>query len=122
MNRTELLCLANGLTPMLRLNENLIIAIDDSGNSFKVVTLPKHNEVKPHLLGPKCIGLCGYDLRRPHLTCGCCGWRLVKEGKRGPVEPCTMYFLTIMHNRKHRKLKDWLLKKWLSVAEYIANR
>jgi hypothetical protein len=37
MNRAELLCLAHGLTRMLRLNENLIIAIDDKGNSFKVV-------------------------------------------------------------------------------------
>jgi hypothetical protein len=106
---------------MLHLNPNLIIGVDDKGNSFKVVTLPDHPNVKPHFFGPKCVNLCGYDLRRPHLTCGCCGWRLVKEGKRKPVEPCTVYFLTIMHNRRF-PLKNWLLKRWLSVAEYLANK
>jgi hypothetical protein len=74
------------------------------------------------MFSPKCTNLCGYELKRPHLTCGCCGWRLMKEGKRKPVEPCTLYFLTIMHNRRFKTVKNWLLKKWLSVAEYLANR
>jgi hypothetical protein len=49
---------------MPRLNENLIIAIDDNGNSFKVVTLPEHEDAKLHFLGPECVNPCGYDLKR----------------------------------------------------------
>jgi len=121
-SRAELLCVAHGLTPMLKLSENMIIAVDEKGNSFKMLTLPNSKPVKRHRFSPKCIDLCGYELKRPHLTCGCCGWRLLKEGKIGPVEACTPYFLTIMRDRGHRRLRAWVLKRLCSVAEYVANR
>ena len=121
-SRAELLCVVHGLTPMLRLNENMIIAVDERGQSFKVLTLPESKPVRRHRFSPKCVDLCGYELRRPHLTCRCCGWRLLKEGKIEPVEPCTPYFLTIMHDRKHLGIKRWLLKRLCSAAEYVANK
>lgn len=121
-SRAELLCVAHGLTPMLRLSENMIIAVDEKGVSFKVLTLPVSKPVKRHWFSPKCVGLCGYELKRPHLTCRCCGWRLLKEGKIGPVEACTPYFLTIMRDRGHRGLRAWVLKRLCSVAEYVANK
>jgi len=120
--RAELLCVAHGLTPFLRLSENMIIAVDEKGCSFKVLTLPNSKIVKRHRFSPKCIDLCGYELKRPHLTCGCCGWRLLKEGKIEPVEACTPYFLTIMRDRGHRRLRAWVLKKLCSAAEYVANK
>jgi len=121
-SRAELLCVAHGLTPMLRLSENMIIAVDEKGNSFKVLSLPNSKPVKRHRFSPKCVDLCGYELKRPHLTCGCCGWRLLKEGRIGPVEACTPYFLTIMQNRGHRWLKRRILKLLCSVVEYVANK
>jgi hypothetical protein len=107
---------------MLRLSADMIIAVDEKGCSFKVLALPELKPVKRHWLSPECVDLCGYELRRPHLTCGCCGWRLLKEGKIGPVEACTPYFLTIMSDRGHRRLKRWALKKLCSMAEYVANK
>lgn len=122
VSRAELLCVAHGLAPMLRLSENMIIAVDEKGNSFKVLTLPEPKPVKRHRFSPKCVDLCGYELKRPHLTCGCCGWRLLKGGKIGPVEACTPYFLTIMRDRGHRWLKSRVLKLLCSMAEYVANK
>jgi len=118
----DLVCLAHGLTPVLKLTPYMNLAVDEKGVSYKVLSLPDHKGVKRGRFSPKCTNFCGYSLMRPHFTCSCCGWRMLKEGKRKPVEPCTPYILYIMHSRNHRRLKDWLLKKWLSVAEYLANR
>jgi hypothetical protein len=107
---------------MLRLSENMIIAVDEKGKSFKVLTLPESKPVKRHLFSPKCVDLCGYELKRPHLTCGCCGWRLLKEGKIEPVEACTPYFVTIMSGRGHGWLRRRVLKGLCSLAEYVANK
>lgn len=118
----DLLCIAHGLTPMIRLSEHMIIGVDEKGCSFKVLTLPESKPVRRHRFSPECVDLCGYELKRPHLTCRCCGWRLLKEGKIEPVEPCTPYFLTIMSNRGHRGLRAWVLKRLCSMAECVANK
>lgn len=121
-SRAELLAYAHGLTVMLRLSPNWVIAVDEKGQSFKVLTLPEPKPVKRHRFSPKCVDLCGYELRRPHLTCGCCGLRLLKEGKIGPVEACTPYFLTIMRDRGHQRVRRKVLKWLCSAAEYVANK
>lgn len=112
-----------GLRVVLNLNPDIVIAVDAKGKAFQVTTVPASKQVKRHLFSPKCVDLCGYELRRPHLCCwsGACRLPRVKAGKLPAVIPVDVYFLGIHTTRKHAWLKRWLLKKVLSIAEILAN-
>lgn len=82
-----------------------------------------------------CKELCGYDLRRPHLTCLLCRrrrWHYGKldhrqfhwkdESKRLLIpNDCLTYVLFIDNNRRFASVKTRLLKTVLSFAEFLAN-
>ncbi len=76
-SQAELFAYGLGYVPMLNMGTDVIVAVDFSGNQFKIVTLPKEKTVKRFLLSPRCVGLCGYELKRPHLCCitGACDFK-----------------------------------------------
>lgn len=89
-----------------------------------------------------CRSLCGKNLRRFHFTCIFCRIRrfyykklgsshfhkvqltiTVKESENGVVIPkqSVFYCLVIDNNRNFKKLKQILLSKVLTLAEFLAN-
>jgi hypothetical protein len=124
MNPAQIRAVAYGLTVVLNLTENYAVAVDKNGASFAVYTLPEKDPLprswwQKLLLVPECNGLCGFNLKRRHLTCGVCRFRLLKEGKLQPIVPVTVYFLAMGQNRRFEKLQGWLGKKLLALVEYI---
>jgi len=111
----------------MRLGPDVIIASDKNGQAYQITVPSIKKGVKRHLLSPGCVDLCGYELHRPHLCCVAnvfgVGCRLprVRDGKLAEMIPVRIYFLSIQENRKARIVKDFLLKKLLSVAEVLAN-
>ena len=89
-------------------------------NSEKIIL--KH-EIKPlpvrkHVLAMPCVCLCGFELRRPHATCLWCITRKVYYGKMKTGFEAKPYILFI---RPMGRVRAVLLKKVLSLAEFIAN-
>jgi hypothetical protein len=125
MSRAELLAMAHGLTVMLKLDGNYVIAINDRGESFAVYTLPEPKPVQrsfwARLFGaPECLELCGHNLIRRHLTCGVCRWKKIKEGKLPPVVPVNVYFLAQGKHRRFERIQSWLVKKLLALVEFVS--
>ena len=127
----ELFAYGLGYTPIIPMGPNALVAIDLSGNQYKIVVLPKEQRVKHHLLSPKCIGLCGYELKRPHICCVtyACDFKKLIKGKvellgvgriRGAIFPLeTTYVCTIKKNLGRRR--RWLAKKNASLFEVLTN-
>jgi hypothetical protein len=125
MSRVELLALAHGLTVMLKLSDNFIIAVNEKGESFAVYTLPKkkplpRGRLQRLFLVPSCNGICGFNLKRRHLTCSVCRWKKIREGKLPAVVPVTVYFLSMGKNRRFEKLQGWLSKKVAALQEFVS--
>jgi hypothetical protein len=125
MSRAELLAMAHGLTVMLKLDDNYVIAIDEKGESFAVYTLPEPKPFKrsglARLFGaPECVNLCGHNLLRRHLTCSVCRWKKIKEGKLPPVVPVNVYFLAQGKDRRYERAQSWLVKKLLALVEFVS--
>lgn len=79
-------------------------------------------EPKAHSLGSyPCQSLCRYTLHRPHLTCQFCRARRVAIGKMANLFPVNPYVLHIRVDRRHALIKDFILKRWLTVAELLAS-
>jgi hypothetical protein len=124
MSRVELLALAHGLTVMLKLNPNVLIAVDEKGDSFAVYSVPDRKPVKRtflmRLLGvPDCVDVCGQNLKRRHGSCGVCRWPKIIKGKLPPVVPVTVYFLAMGKDRRFEKLQSWMGKKVTALLEII---
>lgn len=124
MSPAELRALAYGLTVLVKLTDNIVIAVNEKGESFAVYSLPEPKPVErsfwAHVLGvPECVNLCGHNLSRRHLTCGVCRFKKIKEGKLPPVVPVTVYFLAMGKNRRFEGLQNWLGKKLLALVEYV---
>jgi len=81
-----------------------------------------------------CRKLCGYDLRRPHFSCMYCRVRRWFYGKMDKnkyhynaqmriVMPgdCTTYVLFIDNGRRLKNVKAQLLKRLLTICEWLAN-
>jgi hypothetical protein len=126
LSPAEFEALVQGLQVRMRFGPNLVIATDRQGQAFQV-TVPTSHKVKRFRFSPKCVDLCGYELHRPHLCCVMnlfgCGCRLprVKAGKLPAVIPVSVYFLAMQDNRRFLRVKRFLLKKVLSIAEILAN-
>jgi len=128
----ELFAYGLGYTPMLKMDPNVVVAVDGSGNQFKIVTLPKEKLVKRHRFSPKCVGLCGYELVRPHLCCvtGACDFKRLYEKKCevlhvGRISGAIFALETTYVCTIKKDLGKWqrkLVKKWCSILEVITNR
>jgi hypothetical protein len=125
LSPAELRALAYGLTVLLKLNDNFVIAVNEKGESFAVYSLPepqkKQRSFWARVFGaPECVKLCGYTLLRRHLTCWVCRFKKIKEGKLPAVVPVTVYFLAMGKNRRFERLQKWLVKKQLAIVEFTA--
>ena len=71
--------------------------------------------------GFACRSLCGLNLKRPHMTCLYCASRKAYYGKGyKPVRFIDTYILNIDRERRFAKAKDTLLKKLLTICEWLA--
>lgn len=83
-----------------------------------------------------CSSLCGYtnEMRRPHLTCLFCRVRRFFYGKLDRKhfrynrlmrvvmpQDCETYVMFIDKKRRHAKLKAAILKRLLTLCEWLAN-
>lgn len=70
---------------------------------------------------PPCRSLCGFDLRRWHVTCiFSCPLRRVHYGKLPAKIPVRGYVLWIHKGRRFERVKAALLKRVMTVAEQLA--
>jgi len=67
-----------------------------------------------------CHTLCHFHMARPHLTCLHCKLRRVESGEMPDTILVELYTLAIWLDRPHARLKSWLLKPVLSIAELLA--
>jgi hypothetical protein len=71
--------------------------------------------------GFACRKLCGLSLRRPHMTCAYCASRKAYYGKGyRPVRRISTYILNIDLDRRFALAKGMILKKLLTIAEWLA--
>ena len=71
--------------------------------------------------GFACRKLCGLNLRRPHMTCLYCASRKAYYGKGyRPVRFIDTYILNIDLDRRFAKAKGMILKKLLTICEWLA--
>jgi hypothetical protein len=69
-----------------------------------------------------CRPICGYDLKRVHLTCLICRARRVFSGKMSEkVELEDAYTIFIAKRRHLASVKSILLRRLLSICELLAN-
>jgi hypothetical protein len=76
----------------------------------------------PHQrFAPPCRLLCGFDLRRWHVTCiFSCLLRRVHYGKMPAKIPVQGYVLWIHQGRRFERVKAALLKRVMTIAEQLA--
>jgi hypothetical protein len=76
----------------------------------------------PHRpFAPPCRPLCGFDLRRWHLTCLLsCLLRRVHYRKMPAKIPVQGYTLWIHRGRRFERVKELLLKRIITIAEQLA--
>jgi hypothetical protein len=121
LSPVELRALAYGITPFYKLNDSILYGFDEKGQTFAVYSLPEPNDnVRKARFAPKCVNLCGHDLRRPHLTCNVCRYRKIQKGKLPPLVPVRVYVLSMGMNRQFERLQGWLVKKLLALVEFVA--
>ena len=71
--------------------------------------------------GFACRKLCVLSLRRPHMTCLYCASRKAYYGKGyKPVRFIDTYILNIDLDRRFAKAKGAILKKLLTICEWLA--
>jgi len=71
--------------------------------------------------GFACRKLCGLNLKRPHMTCLYCVSRKAYYGKDyRPVRRISTYILNIDEDRRFAKGKGAILKKLLTICEWLA--
>jgi hypothetical protein len=96
---------------------------DDSRVTHMEIRIRYDNLAKlPHRrFPPPCRPLCGFNLRRWHLTCLLsCLLRRVHYGKMPARIPVQGYTLWIHRGRRFERVKALLLKRVLTVAEQLA--
>jgi hypothetical protein len=72
-------------------------------------------------LAPPCRSLCGFDLRRWHVTCiFSCLLRRVHYGKIPAKIPVQGYVLWIQKGRRFERVTALLLKRVMTIAEQLA--
>lgn len=75
----------------------------------------------PRRFAPPCRSLCGFDLRRWHLTCiFSCLLRRVHYGKMPAKIPVQAYTLWIHQGRRFERVTAPLLKRLMTICEQLA--
>jgi hypothetical protein len=120
LSPVELRALAYGITPFYKLNDSILYGFDESGNTFAVYSLPEPKKANKARFAPRCINLCGHDLKRPHFTCHVCRFRKIQKGELPVLVPVKVYVLSMGTNRQFEGLQAWLVKKLLALVEFIA--
>jgi len=73
-------------------------------------------------MGLPCRVLCGFDLKRVHLTCLHCRARRVASGLLPPLFPVYLHFWTVrVQGRRFGWVKDRLIQWLASIIELLAD-
>jgi len=104
-----------------KIGRHISIYVDRYGRYYQHVVVPKAFKRKSSAFAFPCQGLCGHNLRRPHFSCLFCRLRRVCFDKMPSLFEVRPYVLLIKRERRLRKVKDILLKKLLTLAEFLAN-
>jgi len=107
------------------LNRWAAIVFDLQGNFYQFIS-PIPKDYKPKNNGDNgfalaCRAVCGKPIRRFHITCAACLYKMVWEGKISNIIPMGQPY--ILFNRKGRKfarLKNRLRKPLLSISEVLS--
>jgi len=79
-------------------------------------------KVASGVFGLPCRELCGFDLKRVHLTCLHCRARRVALGLLPPLFPVILHFWTVrIQGRRFAFVKDFIIKWLASVVELLAD-
>jgi len=106
---------------LLKCEKELSILMDEEGQAWEWYHI-KPKKVGPSLLGPSCRQICGYELRRFHLTCSHCRARRVACGELPSVFPVILHFWTVrIVGRRFARVKDFIIKWLASVIELLAD-
>ena len=95
---------------------------DEHGQAWLGIYVPKQfTAKKAGPLGMPCQTLCGMNLHRFHLTCSSCRLRRVWLGEMPNLIRVHVHGIAVWDDRPQARLKDVLLKKLISVCEWLAN-
>jgi hypothetical protein len=111
------------------ITRNLLLWLDD-GDRLLMETVWKPEGIQQralqmprHRFAMACRSLCGFDLKRPHLTCvtGCRIRRVYYHKLPNTVELARieLYELRILKHRRFARLKDTIMKHTLSLVENL---
>ena len=93
----------------------------EGGELYQIIKIKPSSSMKNKMGGMPCQSLCGHNFKRFHLTCMFCRLRRVYYGKMPNKIRVTPYLLLIWKDRKYAKIKNVLLKKLLTLCEWLAN-
>jgi hypothetical protein len=102
----------------LRLSNYSAIWVGDDGQFYQVFELPGNLPMKGR---PPCQTVCGHELHRIHLSCLRCRARRVLRGDLPPTFPVGVYYLVWRKGRRFEAVKAAILKRLLSVAEFLSD-
>ena len=109
------------------LNEFSGLVFDLEGKFYQFIRpLPKTCKIENNgndrmNLAPGCRVICGKKIRRLHLTCVSCLYKMVWTGKIPNLIPMsTPYLLLNRTDRKFARLKNSLRKPLLSISEFLS--
>ena len=105
----------------LDLGQLTLCFADEKGQAWLAIHVPKHFTAKAGMLGMPCQTLCGMNLHRFHLSCSSCRLRRVWLGAMPNLIRVHVHSIAIWDDRPQARLKDLLLKKLISVCEWLAN-
>lgn len=110
---------AHVLQPYIQINQYEMVAKDIEGHLFQVVAIPKTFDGKTNTGAMPCHALCGHNLHRYHWSCLRCRYRLVWLGKRAPVARIRLHVMMIRNERRLKRVRNAMLKKFISVCGWV---
>jgi len=107
------------LSLWMKLSNHSMVCIGEDGHFYQVFKIEA--PAKPGSGPMPCQSLCGHRLRRPHITCLTCRARKVWLGQLPKMFHIGVYILTWREGRRFQAVKQPILKKLLTIAEFLAN-
>ena len=106
---------------LLGCDKKMSILMDESQGFWEWYHIePK--KVGSSTFGLPCRVLCGFDLKRVHLTCLHCRARKVASGELPPLFPVFLHFWTVrIQGRRFAFVKDQVIKWLASIIELLAD-
>jgi len=106
----------------MALSNHSAVCIGEDGRFYQVFRLEGASKASNGPLGSMpCQELCGNTLQRTHITCLTCRARKVWLGQLPKVIHIGTYILTWREGRRFQAVKQPILKKLLTIAEFLAN-